>query len=1004
MKKVFRFLPVLFFLLASSAVGADAARAPTIGFRVGEHPSFDRIVFDAPPGARYKIDRQDERIAVTFFLAAKMTLRKPDLPRASSFEIVSGGDGSAPLIVRFVVAPGAMVKDFTSGNAIVIDVSGPVQTKQTEAERKETPKKEEKKGEEKKRQEAKETKETKETKGEAAPASVLVAPAPTIDAPKAEEKAVLAPTPASAPLKPVHSGGALAAPPRLLPPALPPETAKAILAIAREDKPSPVLSFDPGVSVGAAIFLRGGYVTILFDRRLSPPPFMSGAPQRVKADPIELPYNLGYRFAVPEGVDVRATREGTAWKVFLIPAGISPGVSTDFVPQPDFALGARLLLPTADPPQPIFYTDPVVGDLLLVLPLRETGAFTIGRRLADFEIIPAVQGLVIKPWHERVVARAVPDGIEITSEGGLKLSPPRDTGLFKQAAGKGKESYKVLFNFMQWRGADFTETRQKLMRTIIDVPEEQKLLARLDLARFYFAHGMGKESLALINEIAKAVPEIENEADFLALRGAARILSDDPEKGAADLSNPVLANQPEATLWQGIAAAMLRDWTSASERFHLTASLLDSYPEPFRSRFTVLAVEAALAAGKDKEASEWLSKLEENGHDPAFDQAVFYLRGVLYAKANRADMAGKLWRQATQGRDRMYKVRAELALVDLGVATKSITPKQAVDRLEGLRFAWRGDSMEFDILRRLAGFYVDAKEFRTGLLVYGQALRLYPTSPEAAALKGQMKALFKNIFLSGEADKLSPPEALDLYNNYRALVPDAQDANKIRINLAERLVDIDLLDQAGSLLEEVMKNTDSSTERALVASRLAAIRLLDRQPASALALLDQSREDSATLPEEAQDDRILLRARALADIGKNDEAMNLLSDRDGSKAKVLMADIAVRAKKWELASRTLLSLIGAPPADGASFDDEKAGWAVSVALALAQAGDEEGLRRLAAAYESAMAGTKKADLFRLLTHPDSGAQVRDIAAAQARLSDVDTFKNFLSAYRKGVSP
>ncbi len=997
----FAFLALL-FCLPSWAAEKEAA---AFVLRTGEHPVFDRVVFDAPRGVSYKISREGDAVSVVFSVPGKISLKPTRLSRASGFAVIAGEDGKEPLAVRFNVAPGAVLKDFMSGPSVVIDITAsspstaPSPPEEKGGEKKDA-KKEDTKEETKK---AEEKEEKKEPAVVPSPAKEEVKNVLTLPAGKSAPENTVAPAPRSSPVPPVQEGERLFAPIKPLPAPMDSQTAAALLAIADEKTPAPVLTFDPQTQVGLAVFLRGGLVTILFDRKLAPPPFMIGQPQRVKAEPFDLPYNSGFRFAVPDGVEVRAAREGTVWKIFLSRKEGAAGVSTEFVTQPDFALGGRLLLPTANPPEPVFLTDPVVGDRLLVLPLRETSAFTVSRRLADLQILPAAQGLVIKPWHEKIVARIVPDGIEITSEGGLKLSPPRDTGAFAHGAQAAKDAPPALYDFARWRGRageTFSETRQKLMRTVVDVPEDQRLLARMDLARFYFAHGMGKETLALLEVIRKSLPEIEGKTDFLALRGAARILAGDVEGGLEDLSDKSLVEQPEAMLWQAVASAFLRDWRDATDRFSLTLSFLDRYPEPFRSRFTILAVESALASEKDKEAAEWLSRLEKSEHDPSFDPAIRYLRGALHSRSGRADLAGKLWRQVAQDKDRLYKIRAELALIDLDLATKSMTPKQAAEKLEGLRFAWRGDNLEFDILRRLGGFYIESKEYGKGFGVFVQALRLYPSSPQATALKVEMKRLFKDVFLSAEGKKLSPLEALALFSNFRNLIPDGEEGNKVRLHLAERLIDIDLLDQAGNLLSDIIKNSPDPAERVQTASRLAAVRLLDHQAEAALAVLDQSQAEAQNLSKEIRDERSLLRARALSEMGKNEEAMAALPAEKSEKAELLRADIAMRAKKWDEVARTLLAIVGTPPADGAALPADKAEWTVTIALAMALGGDADGLRRLADAYGPSMDKTARADLFRILTRPEKATQPKDLAAAQTKLSEVDMFKGFLDSYRK----
>jgi len=537
------------------------------------------------------------------------------------------------------------------------------------------------------------------------------------------------------------------------------------------------------------------------------------------------------------------------------------------------------------------------------------------------------------------------------------------------------------------------------MEAITEVTENERILARLDLARFYFANGNGREALALLKALVKTIPEIETHPDYLAVRGGANMLSGRYLDGMNDLSHPSLRDQLEATLWKGAASAYLRQWPQAFEQFNMSFSLLHHYPEPFRSNFAVLAVETALTAGKDSKAVEWLDMLEKSGYRASSEPAIRYLRGVLYSKAGRAEQAERLWRQVAKESDRLYKTRAELALIDLGVATRSLTSKQAAQKLEGLRFAWRGDDLELDILRRLGGFYLDAKNFSAGFKILTQAMRLFPDTPLSATLKAELTQTFHDVFMTEVGANLSPVEALSLFADYRMLIPEGEKGNDVRLNLIERLIDVDLLDPAVGLLEDFLKNSKSPEERVKTSTRLAGVHLLDGHAQEAIKSLDQTEEEATKLSQSVKEERQLLRARALSELGKHDEAETALPANDEKSTKLLRADLALRAKKWEIASKAFMDLVG-DPEPGKKISDEKADWLVRAAMAMAKSSNTSGLDALAVDYGAEMDKTPKAALFRILTRPESSSQIKDIRAAQSHLSEVDLFRSVLDGYRK----
>jgi len=1032
---LFRTGLAIFLILAPVAPAAAAPSSSkssmAVPLRVGVHEDFDRLVFDWPRAVAYVVHRDGARVTIQFSAAGKINFNEIEaaqMTRARAFS--SSADAQGHLAVSFAVDAHATVKDFLSGTSIVVDIRGAA------APAKAPP------------QTAAQTPSGATPKPPAAssapqnPAPVIAAapvlpsppstgaaapppltpeqqnPTPVSDAPSPPSPS--SSTPAPAPTSTPTSASSASPPAKtvtITPPTVAVPNTPAPAAGAKTENPSDknlpdigtaaqlVVSLDPHVVTRSAIYQRAGYAYIVFDRKftLDLPALTAGqAPSLVDLEPLDLPKASGWRFPVPTDAEIRATREGTAWHVFLSKQHVEIPVSTTLLAQPDFALGARFLLPLPDAPEPVFLTDPVVGDRLMLVPLGETEAFSVARRMADFRILPAAQGLVIQPLTDKVIMRDVSDGIEITAEGGLRLSRASDTGASQQSVQKTKAaaSGKSIFDLNSWRGKPnetFTETRQRLQQTIVDVPEAERNRARLELARFYFANGDGEEAWALLHYLAMLVPDLMTHADFMALYGAARVLAYQPDDGLASFENYDLKGQPEIELWQAVGDAELRNWPAAEEKFALTENILAGYPEPFYSRFSILAVESALAAGKDREGKDWLDRLENGHHRPEIDPAIEYLHGVIHSKEGRAQAAEELWKEVTESNDRLYRIRAELALIDLDVATGALTPAKAADRLEAMRFGWRGDDLELDILHRLGQFYIQAKNIKGGLGVLDQGIRLYPKSPLTPQIRTEMADIFRGVFLGDLAPNLPAVDALTLYQQYRALMPTGAAGDAVMRNLAERLVAIDLLDQAAGLLEELVKGHLQGVEKGRVGARLAAIRLLDHKPDAAMAALDLSNDNS--YPAELLTERQLLRAKALSELNKGDDALELLKGNDSKDARMLRADIMMHAQRWGEAAKNLMELIGAPPKAGEMLSAQQADWLVSCAISLSLANDQDQLNKLAVDFTASMAPMPQNDTFRVLTQPEKAAQLKDISAVQAKISEVDLFRGFLNTYR-----
>jgi len=92
--------------------------------------------------------------------------------------------------------------------------------------------------------------------------------------------------------------------------------------------------------------------------------------------------------------------------------------------------------------------------------------------------------------------------------------------------------------------------------------------------------------------------------------------------------------------------------------------------------------------------------------------------------------------------------------------------------------------------------------------------------------------------------------------------------------------------------------------------------------------------------------------------------------------------------------------VGPPPPPGSVLSANQAQWVLNGAIADSLANDQAGLDHLAIDYGAAMAGTPENDSFRVLTASEKTSQLRDVAAAQSKLREVNMFQDFLNTYRK----
>ena len=221
--------------------------------------------------------------------------------------------------------------------------------------------------------------------------------------------------------------------------------------------------------------------------------------------------------------------------------------------------------------------------------------------------------------------------------------------------------------------------------------------------------------------------------------------------------------------------------------------------------------------------------------------------------------------------------------------------------------------------------------------------------------------------------------------------------------LADRLVAVDLLDQAAELLQYQVDNRLQGAARAQVATRLAVIYLLNRKPDKAQGVLRATR--TADLANEIRIPRLLIEARALSDIGRHDFALEVIAGIEGREAMRLRSDIYWAARRWQQAAEQIELLYGErwksfePLTDAERADILRAG----VGYALAE--DKLGIARLRDKYAAKMADGPDRRAFEFVTGGlgASSAEFREVARIVATGDTLAGFLRDLQGALSGVA-
>src|SRR5205085_3038062 len=183
---------------------------------------------------------------------------------------------------------------------------------------------------------------------------------------------------------------------------------------------------------------------------------------------------------------------------------------------------------------------------------------------------------------------------------------------------------------------------------------------------------------------------------------------------------------------------------------------------------------------------------------------------------------------------------------------------------------------EAEALALLARFYGEEGRYRDEFHLMKVALIAHPQSEMTRHIQDEAATTFETLFLTPKGDALPAIDALSLFYDFRNLTPVGRRGDEMIRRLADRLVSMDLLDQAAELLQHQVDNRLQGAARAQVAARLAVVYLMNRKPDRALAVLRSTR--TADVANELRNQRLLIEARALADVGRHDVAVDIISN------------------------------------------------------------------------------------------------------------------------------
>jgi tetratricopeptide (TPR) repeat protein len=961
---------------------AALKQQPPVRVRVGTQPTFTRYIFELPGLIPVATNRVEDGLTLTFDAPLRFDLADAQgalPPTVGAIEAVTAAD---PPAVRFAFLGKVDVRTFREDNNYVVDIQPIAQ--------REVP-----------------------ISSPGKPTSLGTALIET-------RPAATAPSPAAPAAPPPTALQATAPPPKPAVSAPPPDPAPTPAGVIASPAPAPPKSIE------VELKRQGDTLRLMF-------PFAAPTPAAMfrRADTLWLvfdsavPIDLGEVAAKSGGAISHATvmrsndgqvvqlkldrpkltsagSEGPVWTVTIGDVAFEPTRPLGALRNMRGSARASVSIPFDRPSQLHRLADADVGDTLFVVTaLAPARGFVKPQDFVEFRALASTHGVVIQPLADDLTAEVTPEKIIVTRPGGLVLSDADGRGAVPVPSGaEPRRERGSLLDTQAWaadRSANFHERQTDLIRVAADAPGAARAARRLDLSRYYLARGMYAEAKGVVDLVANDERIVAEDGGPLVLRAIANIMLGRGADAQKDLAHTIVGNRHDAPLWRAVALAQQGKWVEAREGFRAFDAAIATLPVELQREVCRQALRAAIEVRDFNDAANRLNELETLAIPPELAPEFDVLKGRVAEGIGRVGDALTLYHTASESPVRPAAASGKLREISLRHLLGEVKRDDAVKSLEQFTAAWRGDETEAEALALLARFYGEEGRYRDEFHLMKVALTAHPRSEMTRRIQDDAAGTFEALFLTPKGDALGAIDALSLFYDFRNLTPVGRRGDEMIRRLADRLVSMDLLDQAAELLQHQVDNRLQGAARAQVAVRLAVIYLMSRKPDRAIQTLRTTR--AGDLPVDLRNQRLMIEARALSDTGRADVALEVVANIEGREVERLRGDILWKARRWRLAAEQVEKMLGERWRDASPLTETERSDVLRGAIGYALAEETIGLDRFRQKYLPRVADGAHKRAFEIVTAPfaASAPEFAEIAKAIAAIDTLDTFLRDIKA-------
>ncbi|MDC0864918.1 hypothetical protein OAP56_03110 [Rickettsiaceae bacterium] len=552
----------------------------------------------------------------------------------------------------------------------------------------------------------------------------------------------------------------------------------------------------------------------------------------------------------------------------------------------------------------ISFEHPDIAEMVSVIPTAY-GRVTKQRDYVGFTLMRSIQGVAFVIHSDDFSLEKKRNRLEIQSNESLPEEKILQKNMFALEVKKYLTQPTILpYKDKKLDVLDFNTQKSRLiMEASIAETDDKKFDRNFDLAKFFFIHGWYQESLQAL-EIGRLYSDLDYyknlQARFLMAINYTMIgdLIDAQKEYEALLAYNGVSKIPEIDIWNKYNNFSIgSNISSLNDKGNLLEAI-DLYSEEKYWALIFVQFEILLANNSLGHIDKLFKEIRVPIQTQHANSLNFY-KASYYRRIKQEDLAIEYYSNlANQNRDLFNKVRAEYELLKLKLSRGEMDVVEAIEILNVLKWQWRGDQLEYEMLAQLALYYHDIKDIMNTLRTYQYIKMSFSNRVSNFYIISEMANIFNNVFLYGSLqEEMSDFSIVALFYEFKDLNPIGEQGDKVIVDIAQRLVRLDLLEDATNLLRHQVDYRLRGKKRIEAADNLAIILILDNKPNEALLILDETDKENFSFSEYEYRKRI--RAEALMQLGRIDDVLEYLKDDASEDARNIRLDALFKSKYWD---------------------------------------------------------------------------------------------------------